>query len=182
MDTQLVSIIIAGIRKKEIKKKLLSMHLGPSLSETLTLCSGDEYANHNETSSHQSADRVYKLAPKHRDNANQRSRPQIPSEEDDHPDCSNCGFPSHPPRKTCPAKGQTCNSCGKPNHFTSVYRNKVKVTVGIGTIRPYTAGTIEHIPPVCTTGTIEHVGPVHPPMSRSKPTRKVVILNSKKTN
>ena len=41
MDTQLVSGIIAGIRNKEMKKKLLSMHPEPSLSETLTLCSGD---------------------------------------------------------------------------------------------------------------------------------------------
>ena len=39
--------------------------------------------------------------------------------------CGNCGFPSHPHGKTqCPAKGQTCNSCGKRNHYASVCRKK----------------------------------------------------------
>ena len=35
--------IIGGIRNKELSKKLLSMRPEPTLEETLSLCSGDEY-------------------------------------------------------------------------------------------------------------------------------------------
>ena len=69
MDHQLVRSIIGGIRNKEMNKKLLSMRQEPSLEETLDLCSGDEYANRNETSPHQSYDRVYKVSSDHWDNS-----------------------------------------------------------------------------------------------------------------
>ena len=134
MDTELITGIICGIRNKEIKKKLLSMVPEPSLSETLTLCSGDEYAN--RISSRQSAAHMYKLTSKHRDKANHRDQPRTPAKPKDAQICGNCGFPSHPPGETCPAKGQTCNSCGKPNHFAPVCRKKTNPINRIGHIRP----------------------------------------------
>lgn len=39
--------------------------------------------------------------------------------------CRNCGGP-FPHATTCPAKGQTCNSCGKSNHWSRVCRSKPK--------------------------------------------------------
>ncbi|GFR73036.1 retrovirus-related Pol polyprotein from transposon 297 [Elysia marginata] len=41
--------------------------------------------------------------------------------------CRNCGgtFP-HPSTRQCPAKGKTCHSCGKTNHFASVCRSSEK--------------------------------------------------------
>lgn len=37
--------------------------------------------------------------------------------------CRNCGH-AYPHAGTCPAKGKTCNNCGKPNHFAAVCRGQ----------------------------------------------------------
>ena len=186
MDLQLIGSIIGGIRNKKMHKKLISMRPEPSLEVTLALCSGDEYTNRNETSSDRSPDYVYNVAPHHRNNTS--NRPRIPSEEDDDPDCGNCGYQSHPPGTTCPAKGKTCDSCGKPNHFASVCRQKIRPANRIGkfyaTMRDDSTvtfpPTIGHIRRARTTR--NPFGPARQPMSRPTPTRKVVILNSKKPN
>ena len=187
MDLQLIGSIIGGIRNKKMRIKLISMHPEPSLEMAHALCSGDEYTNRNETSSPQSYEHVYNITPgpqnkatnrnhnNHRNNASQRPRPRIPSEEGDDPDCDNCGHPSHPPGTTCPAKGQTCDSCGKLNHYARVCRSK-KQANQIGFFQP----TIGHIRRTRTTRTI--VRPARQPMSRPTPTKKIVILNSKKPN
>ncbi|CAB4036105.1 Retrovirus-related Pol poly from transposon [Paramuricea clavata] len=41
--------------------------------------------------------------------------------------CRNCGR-AYPHTGACPAKGKTCNNCGKPNHFGAVCRGKQKQT------------------------------------------------------
>ena len=41
--------------------------------------------------------------------------------------CRNCGR-AYPHTGACPAKGKTCNSCEKPNHFASVCRGSQKQT------------------------------------------------------
>ena len=35
--------------------------------------------------------------------------------------CKNCGR-EFPHKGACPARGKTCNNCGKPNHFATVCR------------------------------------------------------------
>ena len=84
--------------------------------------------------------------------------------------------------------GKTCDSCGMLNHFTSVCRQKLRPANRIGnfyakmpddstvTFPP----TIGHIRRARTTR--NPFGPARQPMSRPTPTRKVVILNSKKPN
>ena len=37
--------------------------------------------------------------------------------------CKNCGR-EFPHKGACPARGKTCNNCGKPNHFATVFRAK----------------------------------------------------------
>ena len=39
--------------------------------------------------------------------------------------CGNCGR-SHNPLSNCPARGQTCLYCKKPNHFAEVCRSKAR--------------------------------------------------------
>ena len=41
--------------------------------------------------------------------------------------CRNCGC-NYPHTGACPAKGKTCNNCGKPNHFAAVCRGKQNQT------------------------------------------------------
>ena len=56
---------------------------------------------------------AYKKNKKHGGGKNNRSR------------CSNCGFDwPHPGGKDkCPARGKTCNKCGKANHFSTVCKS-----------------------------------------------------------
>ena len=42
--------------------------------------------------------------------------------------CRNCGG-AFPHAQTCPAKGQTCHSCGKANHWSRVCRSKSRKSV-----------------------------------------------------
>jgi len=159
----------------------------PTLSATLTLCHGDEYSDRNKSPAPSSYDHVYNVThgPRdkttnrnndvHRDNASQRNRPRIPSEDGDDPGCDNCGHPSHQPGTTCPAKGQTCDFCGKLNHYARMCRSK-KQTDQIGFFQP----TIGHIRRTRFPRNI--VGPARQPLSRPTPTRKIIILNSKKAN
>ena len=37
--------------------------------------------------------------------------------------CPNCGYSAHNSNAECPAKGQTCRNCQKPNHFAKVCRS-----------------------------------------------------------
>ena len=46
-----------------------------------------------------------------------------------HDECGSCGYQHKPGHKNCPARGQTCNKCGGPNHFGKVCRSKRKVNV-----------------------------------------------------
>ena len=41
--------------------------------------------------------------------------------------CRNCGS-NYPDTGACPAKGKSCNNCGKPNHFAAVCRGKPNQT------------------------------------------------------
>ena len=40
-------------------------------------------------------------------------------------ECRNCGLKWPHKNGPCPAKGRTCNKCGKPNHFARVCRLKL---------------------------------------------------------
>jgi hypothetical protein len=51
----------------------------------------------------------------------QKSKSQAPPSKDK--PCNNCGYTRHVPADKCPAKGLTCDSCGKKNHFSSVCRS-----------------------------------------------------------
>ena len=90
----------------------------PTLKETLSWCSGDEYCETLQTLSH-----IYKVDP--------RSRVE-PATHDSHKNpakpttCGYFGLPSHQPRQLCPAKGKTFAFCGKLNHYTSVCCQKNK--------------------------------------------------------
>ena len=44
--------------------------------------------------------------------------------------CGKCGRKAHANAKECPAIGQTCLSCGKPNHFKVVCRSSNKIQHG----------------------------------------------------
>lgn len=44
--------------------------------------------------------------------------------------CRRCGRRAHADAKECPAVGQTCLSCGKPNHFKVVCRSSNKIQHG----------------------------------------------------
>ena len=58
MGDLLITCIIGGIRNKELSKKLLSIRPEPTLEETLSLCSGDEYVERCGT--RQTSSFVYK--------------------------------------------------------------------------------------------------------------------------
>lgn len=47
----------------------------------------------------------------------------IESNATPHKDCFHCGN-NHATSTVCPAKGKTCNKCGKPNHFATVCKSQ----------------------------------------------------------
>ena len=122
---QMITSIICGIYDSDTRTKLLAMNPPPSLKEALNLCIRDEDIR-----------LISCKSAKHWDRVNQRDQPRTwPKENDDQDSCGNCGLPSHPYGKTCPAKGQKCSACGKPNHFAPVCRSKINQINDIRRIR-----------------------------------------------
>jgi hypothetical protein len=55
----------------------------------------------------------------------QRSLTIYSNEASEKPTCPNCGY-KHTKKDKCPAQGQTCKLCSKPNHFAKVCRSARK--------------------------------------------------------
>jgi hypothetical protein len=61
-----------------------------------------------------------------KDDQRKNERPQSGGKDN----CSSCGYAKHGDGGQCPAKGNTCHKCGKPNHFSRVCRSTVQKTSG----------------------------------------------------
>ena len=123
----LTALSICGISSEETREKLLLRKPFLQLNEVIDICQNAEStARDKVTLSKQSRvnritqakDQTYKRDSRPRSRS--KSRPRRLNKNSS---CRWCGE-SHSSEQTCPARGQTCQKCKKPNHFAIVCRSK----------------------------------------------------------
>lgn len=126
--------IVFSVQEKTLKERLLREE-GLTLAKTKDICLAFEVTQTEVKSMAQSNTPAAETKDLHtlshnkpkpkrhstRAHQKQQSSPQVSSSQYQNK-CSRCGT-SHKPRK-CPAYGQRCHKCNKPNHFASVCNAK----------------------------------------------------------
>ena len=193
MNSQLITSITYGIRSQETRNKLLTMRPPPTLIATLTLCHGDEFSDRNRSPAPSSYDHVYKVNPGPRTKTTDCYTPRTTATHTDVHTCGNCGYQTHPPGTICPAKDKTCDSCGKPNHFASVCRQKSRPANKIGSFHATTRFPATRDESTVTYPPTGETAPIDPVLQTLEtcdddtticrmPPITVTILNSAKPN
>ena len=110
--------IVCGVRENAVRRKLLQ-ESGLTLSKCVDICRAVEATSaqlKEMAPSQQSSevDRVVKAEPK---KPNSRKEKKKSPKDQLVEECKFCGHQHERNRVKCPAYGQICSSCGKPNHF-----------------------------------------------------------------
>ena len=161
MDSRLTTRIICGIQDQEARKKLLAASPFPTLQAAVNLCRSEESAARNEPMVSRSEAPINKVYNQPREQWKRRDQRPHDNHYQTADHCGNCGNAKHSPDQKCPAKGQICNSCKKPNHFATMCRSRAfpRKPTGIVNI-------------------IGSINAIYSPISRPVPTIELEILNS----
>ena len=119
LEDRITTRVIVGIRDPETRRKLLALNPFPSLQTAIDLCRSEEAATENEPALERQSRGVNRVGEKRGGrfrHGRGRSRDRKGNDG-----CQKCGR-NHKEEEPCPAKGKSCNSCGKDNHFASMCR------------------------------------------------------------
>ena len=131
-DEHIIDALIFGSNNPHVQSKLLEY------DSTLTLNKAVSIARTQEATSNQLQDirggqtttidalKQHGQNPRHRDS--NTNNPTAQGTQDAR--CGNCGTFHNPPRRSCPAYGTRCASCGKLGHWKSVCRSRPKTRTG----------------------------------------------------
>lgn len=122
-DQNLRDQLIVGCKSTQLRRKMLSRdnesldtfiftaRIMESVAEQEKMFKGEEKENPVTDSLN-----VNKIDTSHRDS---QWKPRAKGREYTNNECSRCGSKGHKSNfEKCPAKGKTCNKCGKPDHFS----------------------------------------------------------------
>ena len=120
--------IVLGVFDRDVQEALLKER-NISLERTIDICRAGEHAkSQSKAICPEEVNKIDKSRNvERRNNApwrrNQQSQHDSQNRQANGPSCQYCGG-KHRSYETCPAKGQTCNFCLKPNHFEKVCRGE----------------------------------------------------------
>ena len=125
-SSTLRDMVVLGVIDRDVQEALLKER-NISLERTIDICSAAEHAkSQSKAIRPEEVNKIDKSRNvERRNNApwrrNQQRQHDPHNRQANSPGCHYCGG-KHQSYETCPAKGQTCNFCLKPNHFEKVCR------------------------------------------------------------
>lgn len=116
VDTQLITLIIVGVRDPELQKKLLEIRPAPNLNQVLTVCRAFESAGADQTTTVSNSRYVGAKSKQARHTA-QKPMTEEHDKFGQGQKCIWCAGKPHQNKNDCPARDKTCGYCSKKGHF-----------------------------------------------------------------
>lgn len=131
VDREIKSQIILGCSSSRFRRMALKdykLTLQELLDTGRALEMSETHARGMETMQSQKENPVHAI--QSRKTSRQFKKGKAANEKQNHDSCYNCGgqFPHDGGQMSCPARGKTCRTCGKNNHFEKVCRSRNKET------------------------------------------------------
>jgi hypothetical protein len=126
VDKEILSQIIQNCRSNRLRRRALrepDMNLKTLLDLGRALEVAESQAQTMEAQNERNGVNAVRKPPGKQRNYNPKNKEQVPKRETTGEKCLNCGR-THARTSVCPAQGQECRYCKKPNHFERMCRAK----------------------------------------------------------